>query len=365
MLIKTQGDTLTFSFVPDITIISGTGTLTVYDSSGTVRYGSRVYDNTDGTYTATLSSSGYPNGVLTEKWAFKGGYGTTTAQKQDSYRIVGTDIVTPYITAGELGLYYENIDDFLDGQEDFYVQDAYFLVNTRLNALGYEIPFIPKSDGYYDQPLRDLNAYEAIFKMVSKRQSSYNRSGNEKPWFYAFKDFAEALYKNLEKKAYNFTREIGAGDSGIGIPHKIVGTSAGQMDNNWRGGASSAYTLANYTYNSGTMDLNYPWLNQMGGQIGFTDSSFSRDWIITIVGTGTSGKADECQFTWSNDGGMSDCGTRTTSFNWQELINGVLIRFYQGTSTSGSNLFAVGDKWTFNTSPRAQSAGGKNTAKSY
>ncbi len=336
MQLKPAGDTLYFQrFFDDSDSLHATAFVKVYDGASTLQATTYATYATNGTFIFNKPSTGWGLGATLEKWTFTGTFGTQSFNSE-SYRLVGTDIIRTYITADELTNYYENVEDFFDTNEDTYVFDAYTTVNNRLEALGYQVPFSPKPDGYFDQPLRDLNAYEALFKIVSKRQSSFQRNGNEKPWFYEFKNMAESLYKNIEKKAYNFDREIGAGESGISIATKVAGTSASVMETNWRGA--------------------------VGG--GFSDSTFSRNWIVNIIGTGTAGAIDEATFTWSKDNGLN-YATSTTSFDWQQLDYGVYVRFDKGTSTGTDGFYTMQDSWKFKTFPRAQSVGGKRTARSY
>lgn len=127
-------------------------------------------------------------------------------------------------------------------------------------------------------------------------------------------------------------------EGGVGIATKVAGGTRAQMETNWKGGVGN----------------------------GFTDSSYERDWIVTIRGTGTAGEINECEYTWSNDGGLSESGTLNTKLDWQELKYGVHVRFHRGTYNGGTvNLFEVGDQWRFKTFPKSETVGGKRTARSY
>lgn len=333
------GDTVTYSYG---TTINGTafaytaGSLTIFDGNGVSRIATNV-SLAGGTFSFSAPTTGWGKGLVFERWQFTGASGTSTVDVTDRVRLIGTEVVRTYIVSDELSTYYENVEDYFDGNEDYCVLDAYQEVNKRLESLNHKTPFTPNADGFFDQPLRDLNAYEAIFRLVQKRQSSFVRDGRERPWFFSFKDAAEKIYKAVENKAYAFTREYGAGESGIGVASRASGTSVGTVETNWRGGVG----------------------------LGFSDSSYERNWKVSVIGTGTSGGLYECQYTWSKDGGLTAAGTKTSSTEWQELEFGVYIRFHRGDSTATTNIFDTGDVWQFKTHPKAQTVGGKRTAVSY
>ena len=342
MINKVAGDTIIFE--ANLTDSGGTavtsavGSITVVDGVGSTVLATNAPHTASGTYQRSQSTSGWGNGPITETWRFTNSSGTTTMVANNNFRIVGTDTVAPYVYLEELPSYYSNIVDYTDGSEEAQLVDAYWEVNSRLEAMGIKLPFKPKADGFYDQPLRDLNAYEALIRIISKRQQSFNRTGEEDPWFMAFRKEADRIYKAILNKEYNFDRDYSVSEGGIGLATKVVGTSNGQMETNWRGGVGD----------------------------GFYDSSYERDWVVRMVGTGTAGEIGECSFVWSRNGGISNDGTFTTSLEWQELGSGVYIRFHRGTYEGGTiNLFAVSDKWKFKTYPRTQTVGGRRSAQSY
>lgn len=318
------------------TITVAIGSLTVVDFAGSSVLGTNVAHVSDGTYFFNGPTSGWAQGPITETWRFYTGSGTLTDVQKNNFRIVGTDKITPYIFANELKNYYENIEDYFDGDQEALVLDAMNEINAKLESIGQKLPIKPKADGYFDQPLRDLNAYSAIMRIVGKRQAGYTR-GDEKPWFTYFGQMAGSIYKKIENKTYNFDRDYSVSEGGIGLATKTVGTRPGQMENNWRGGIGT----------------------------GFTDYTFERDWIVEMTGTGTAGEVNEGTYRWSNDSGLS-YGTAVSSYGWNHLLDGVYVRFTRGTGTSGTNnVFAANDKWTWKTFPVNQTVGGKKTARSY
>ncbi len=340
MQYKFIGDTLEFkNFLGSngTPIITATANVDLYDGFGKLQTATIATHTANGTYALSLNSSSWGKGLVLERWRFTGDFGTQMQDLSDSYRLNGTELIRTYIVSDELPTFYENVEDYFDGTEGQAVLDAYHEVNKRLEALNHKTPFSVNPDGYFDQPLRDLNAYEAIFRLVQKRQSSFVRDGRERPWFFAFKDSAEKVYKAIENKAYNFSIEYGAGDSGIGVATRASGTGLGTLETNWRGGVGN----------------------------GFSDSSYGRTWACSVIGTGTSGGVFECTYTWSKNDGLTIEGTKTTSTEWAELDNGVYVRFHRGESSATSGLFSVGDTWKFNTYPKLQSVGGKKTAISY
>ncbi len=319
-------------------ITTAVGSFTVQDFSGSSVLATHLAHISAGTYRYTSPTNGWSSGPITETWRFYTGSGTTSSVANNNFRIIGTNTVTPYIFPEELPSYYENIVDYFDGNEEAQVEDACSEINSRLEANGVKLPILPKANGFYDQALRDLNAYEAIIRIVSKRQQSYNRDGDREPWFMSFRKEADRVFKGISNKAYNFDRDTSVSEGGVGIATKIVGGTRAQLETNWRGGVGS----------------------------GFQDSAYERDWVVTIRGTGTAGEMAECPFTWSNDSGISESGTLNTGLGWQELAYGVYVRFHRGTYTGGTiNLFAVGDQWKFKTFPKTQTVGGHRTARSY
>jgi hypothetical protein len=319
-------------------ITGATGSLTIVDFSGSTVLSSIATHTSAGTYQHSRNTVGWGVGPITERWSFYTSSGTSSEIIHGNFRIIGTNTIAPYIFPEELVTYHENIGDYFDGNEEAQVVDAFSEVNSRLEALGIKLPIPPKADGFHDQALRDLNAYEAMLRIVAKRQQSFDRSGEKDPWFTAFRKEADRIYKGIANKVYNFDRDTSVAEGGVSISTKVAGGTRTQMETNWRGGVGN----------------------------GFQDSSFERDWIIKVIGTGTAGEMAECSYTWSNDGGLSVSGTKTTGLDWSELINGVYVRFHRGTYTGGTvNLFSTTDQWNFKTFPKTQAVGGKRSARSY
>lgn len=318
-------------------ITDATAGLIVVDFAGSTVFNSTVPYINDGTYQRTVNTLGWNKGPIAEYWKFTNSAGTTSQAVTNMFRIVGTDTVQPYIFPNELKFYYENIEDYLDGDEESHIVNAFNEINAKLESLGYKMPIRPKADGYYDQPLRDLNAYAAIMRIVSKRQAGYNR-GDEKPWFSYFGELAGSIYRRIENKTYNFDRDYSVSEGGIGIATRIAGSTPGVMETNWRGGIGT----------------------------GFQDYTFERDWIVQITGTGTAGEVNEGTYKFSNDSGITFGSGYVTSFEWNHLRDGVYARFHKGTGTLvTSGIFATGDKWTFKTFPLNQTVTGRKTARSY
>lgn len=334
------GDSIVFEV--NLTDVGGTaitdavGSLTVVDASGSTVLATHAPHTSVGTYRRTDATTGWGRGPVVQTWKFMNSAGTTTKVVTNGFRLVGTETVQPYVFKDELKAYYENIEDYFDGNEEALVVDAFNEINAKLEAAGYKMPIKAKADGFYDQPLRDLNAYNAIQRIISRRQSGYNRE-DETPWFGYFGTRAKDLWKKIETKTYNFDREYSVAEAGVSQATKTAGTSVGQLETNWRGGIGT----------------------------GFQDYTFERDWAVEITGTGVSGTINECIFKWSNNGGLSYATLYTTNYDWQHLQDGVYVRFHRGTSTNATSLFAVADKWTFKTFPVNQTSGGKRAVRSY
>jgi hypothetical protein len=340
MINKVVGDSIVFEV--NLTDAGGTavtdavGSLTIVDGGGSTVLATHAPHTSAGTYQRNQSTVGWGKGPIVEYWKFMNSAGTTSKIVSSGFRIVGTETIQPYVSKDELKSYYENIEDYFDGHEEAVVEDAFQEINTKLEAMGYKMPIKVKSTGFHDQPLKDWNAYNALQRIISRRQNGYNRE-DEKPWFTYFGDRAGSIYTNFQNKVYNLDREVSVAEAGVGQGTKTVGTSPGQLETNWRGGVGT----------------------------GFTDPTFERDWQVLITGTGTSGTINECEFKWSRDGGLSFATSFTTNFDWQHLEDGVFVRFHRGTSTSATSLFEVADKWTWKTYPRNQAVAGKRAARSY
>ena len=342
MLNRVVGDSLDFFITlwgNDGTVVSnGTGTFSAYDANGSLVADSLTATNSgSGDYTLRVSSTGWAKGPVKERWKFVGGFGTLTENKDNGYRLIGTESLESYINVEELKFYYEQIEDYFDGSEKSIILDAKMEIDARLEAMGHKLPLRVKPNGFYDQPLRDLNAYEAIYRIVSKRQSSLVRD-EETPWYEGFRQASGSLFRKIQNKVYSFDRDYSPSEGGVGTGTKTVGTSEGQLDTNWRGGVGN----------------------------GFQDSSYERDWVVQIHDIATTAEIGSSSFVWSNNNGMSWHGTLDTDLDWLHLGYGVHVRFHRGTYTGGTTaLFAVGDQWKFKTFPRGQTVGGKRTAVSY
>jgi hypothetical protein len=340
MINKVVGDTILFEAGLNdndgTAVTDAVGSLTVVDGFGSTVLATHANHTQDGTYQRNQSTVGWGRGPTIEYWKFMNNQGTVTVVAKNNFRIIGTETVQPYIFRDELKTYYENIEDYFDGSEEALVVDGFNEINAKLESFGYKMPIRPKADGLFDQPLRDWNAYNAITRIVSRRTSGYNRE-DDTPWFKYFSDRAGSICKKFENKEYSLERDYAVSEGGVSQATKTVGTSVGQMDTNWRGGIGT----------------------------GFQDYTFERDWVVEITGTGNEGTVNECQFKWSNDGGNSFATAFVTNFDFQHLKDQVFVRFHRGTSSGTSNLFGVGDKWTFKTTPRNQTVGGKRAARSY
>lgn len=344
MINKVLGDTIVFEAV--LTDIDGTAVtnatclLTLTDGYGSQVLSANATHYSGGTYRRGQSSSSWNFGPVNEQWRFTSSAGTTTQIISNRFRIIGTVPPTTYITAGELFRYYENIEDYFEGEEDAKCIEASAVVDAALESIGIKLPVKLGANGLYDQPIRDWAANEAIYRIVASRQGAYIKNGDEDPWFKAFQENADRIHNKFKKKEYTLARDYSSGESGVGLATKVVGNSAAQMETNWQGFGS-----------------------------GYRGADFQRDWVIEITGTGTYGKINEAVFKWSYDGGLSFFGTDvtygTSSYEWLHLQDGVCVRFHRGTSTGSAGLFSVGDTWKFTTTPSGQTVGGYKTARSY
>lgn len=334
------GDTIIFEAVlKDVygtAVTNSLTTLSIADSYGSAVFSATVPHISDGTYSKTGSTTGWNYGPIVETWKFTSSGGTSTQVLTNGFRIVGTNPNLTYISAPELRHYYENVEDYFDGSEDENVLNAYNFVNNQLTTLGIRNPVSIGTDGTYDQALRDWNAWEAVFRIVSARAVSQTNENNEKPWYYKFHDLADEKWKQFKEKKIVLSNQTGPSMIGVGKGTKIAGTRASYMETNWEGYGD-----------------------------GFRGGDFPRTWRIEMIGTGTTGGLYEGTYRWSMDNGVTWTGTANTDQAWVELQDQVYLRFTRGTSTGTTSLFGTDDVWTFNTAPLKISTGGKTFAKSY
>ena len=338
----TSGDTIDFlttvNDVDDNAIEDATVTLQVYDSTGSLVLDDVIDHDTDGTYVETKSTNGWANGAIRQQWTIESSSGTKSLPVENEIRIASVGATTQtYVDVGELEDWFPSIVDYLDNRSEDRVISAYKYQNRLLDSLGYPTPLNANSDGFYDQSARDFNAWDAIYRIVEANQVSQvqpNEDGEH--WYDKFKKNAMGVYDDWKTLRITFKNQVSPSEAGIGPSTKTVGTSAGTM-----------FTNSAESYGSG-----------------FEGSDFQRDWSVEITGTGTSGELRECEFKWSNTGGL-DYGTLTTSDAWIHLSDQCYVRFNRGTETGTANIFAVGDKWTWKTNPVRNQVGGKYIATGY
>lgn len=334
------GDTIVFE--ANLTDSTGTSiqdciaTIVVNDASGSNVFTGTATHVSDGTYQRSRSTSAWGQGPIAEYWRFSNNTGTITQTVGNKFRIVGTASFSPYVWPHELFAYYENIEDFFDGSELERVLDGYNFINQQLTTLGYPLPVTKGTDGYYDQALRDWNAWESVYRLVSPRMSSQIKQEDGKPWFDYFKKRANEKWEEFRTRKVVLNKQSGPGKVGIQPGTKIAGTLAGQMESNWEGYGN-----------------------------GFSGADFPRTWRIEMLGTGSSGTLGEGTYRWSKNNGVTWEGTQLTTEDWTFLQDEVYIRFHRGTSTGTSGFFTTADVWTFNTTPTKLSTGGKSVARSY
>lgn len=340
MLNKIVGDTIILeAHLEDADGTSITGalaSLSIVDSYGSTVFNSFAPHTSDGTYQKTLETTGWGYGPIVESWRFTSSAGTTTEVITNTVRIVASDVNLTYVSAQELKSYFENVEDYFDGSEDENVLNAYNFVNNQLTTLGHKVPIQYGSDGFYDQALRDWNAWEALFRIVGARAISQLNENNEKPWYYKFKELSEEKWKQFKDKKIVLNRQSGPGKVGISTGTKTFGTRPGQMETNWEGFGD-----------------------------GFKGADFPRTWRVEMFGTGTSGGMFEGTYRVSEDNGLTWIGTFLTDTAWTYIKDEVYLRWTQGTSNGTANLFASTDVWQFTTAPFSIQTGGKNIAKSY
>ena len=333
------GDTIVFTTTlhetDDTAITSGAVNLDVTDSSGSLVLSENIAHTTTGTYSETKSTVGWALGPIRQNWTAKTTGGTQSFIGDNEVKIVnaGTPFQT-YVFESELESYFSDIRDYLDNQSEDQVIAAYKYTNRLLDGLGYHTPVKKNDDGFYDQSVRDYNAWDAIYRIVKNNQINQVDRGEE-PWYFGFKDERDMVYNDWKAKKVTFKNKTSPSEAGVGPSSRTQGSSVGTM-------------LTNH--------------DEVYGN-GFSGADFRRTWSVEITGTGTSGGVRECAFKWDNDGMGTLTGT--TSDGWIHLDSECYVRFNMGTSTGTEDIFVVGDKWTWETNPVRNQTGGRNIAKGY
>lgn len=311
--------------------------VTIVDAVGSTVYVGTASYTTDGTYQKYTPSAGWGYGPIKEYWKFTNSSGTLSDIIGNQFTIIGTATREPYVWPHELFSYYENIDSFFDGSELERVYDSYLFINQQLQNLGIQLPILKGTDGYYEQTLRDWNAYDSIYRLVAPRMASQLKGNDKEPWFDYYKKQANEIWDKFRTKKITISRLTSPGEAGIQPGTKVSGTLYGDMENNWEG------------YGDGFRGADYP-----------------RTWRVEMFGTGTAGEVGEGTYRWSKNGGISWEGTNYTSLDWTLLDDEVYVRFTRGTYTGGTTgLWTTNDVWQFNTTPIKNQVGGKGIAKSY
>jgi hypothetical protein len=319
-------------------ITTATANLKVIDSAGSTVLNEDISHAASGTYTETKSSEGYALGPVKQIWTVGYSGGTSSEILENSFRIVNTEeSFQSYVFVSELEGYFPGVRDYLDNQSEDHVISSYKYANRLIESLGYYTPLEKNDDGFFDQSVRDFCAWDSIYRIVKADQIVRVASDSDgRYWFDGFKDSADKTYKDWSSKKVVFKSKVSAGEAGILPSRRTQGSSTG-----------TCLTNHDETYGSG-----------------FRGSDYRRDWSVEITGTGTSGGLKECSFKWSMDGGLGT-STGTTTDGWAHLADQVYIRFHRGTSTAITGIFAVGDKWEWNTNPVRNQVGGKRTVKGY
>ena len=312
--------------------------LDVIDSGGSTVLSEAISHDTDGTYTEFKATDGWALGPIRQLWTVKTSGGTKSNIIDNQVKIVNAGTAFPtYVFVDELESYFPAITDYLDNKSEDHVIAAYKYENRLIDSLGYVTPRLKNDDGFFDQSVRDYNAWESIYRIVKSNQINQVVADEAGAfWIDAFKNNAMDVYKDWRSRKITFKDKISPSEGGILPPTKVSGTSPGTLFNNFE--------------------------EQYGS--GFRGADFKREWSVTIIGTGTNGELRDCTYTWSNDGGLGTANG-TTSDEWIHLQDQVYVRFSRGTHTGTFNIFEVDDKWTWNTNPVKNQVGGRDIAVGY
>lgn len=334
------GDTIVFEAnlkdASGATVTNAVANLIVVDKTGSTVLTTTAAHQGDGTYQKSQSTTGWNQGPINEYWKFTSSNGTASQIVSGKFRLTGTDTLEPYIKPHELFAYYENVENYFDNSELERVYDSYNFINQQLTTLGYKLPVSKGTDGYYDQALRDWNAWDSIYRIVFPRMVSQIKQDDGKPWFDYFKKRADEKWDEFRSRKVVLNSLSTPGEVGVQPGTKIGGTLYSVMQNNWEGYGN-----------------------------GFEGADFPRTWRLEVISIGTDGAFANSQYRWSMDNGITWEGTQTAQTAWVMLADEVYVRFDRGSSTGTTGLFTTADVWQFNTVPIKLSTGGKGVARSY
>lgn len=320
-------------------LTSETPIISFEDATGsTVMTGTGTYGTIGSYYHNAEVGESWGTGPGRYWWLIKGSNGTAQEVITNEINIVaGTTETLSYVYEGELESYYTNALDYAGDNTQDKLTSVYHEINRRLEALAIKAPRDKNPDGFYDQSLRDWNAWWGIYYMIFDWEANRAQEGDAAPWYKKFWEKGERIAKDIKDKKILFRDQVTPADAGISKPSRTAGTSIGTMHNNW--------------------DRSY-------GK-GFQGADFERTWLINIIGTGTAGGLEECSASWSSDGGITSSGTFTTSFSWTHLADEVYVRWDRGTGSGTTGILQINDQWKFTTQPLSRSVGGIRSAKSY
>ena len=347
MLNKYSGESITFQNVAEdengTGITTAVANLSITDYTGSTVFSGAGTHTVTGTYQHVESTTGWGTGPVDYKWTVTHSSGTNLSVRENEILIVGGSAnPSSYIKLAELHTYYPIIEDYTDDSSEFHIEEAYKQINRYLDNLGYKTPIAVGPDGLYDQSLRDMNAYLALYRIVQSNEVS-RVEGSDDPWYLEFRKMAMDVLKDITDGKITFRREIAPSDTGISVPVRTVGSSTGALHNNW--------------------DRSY------GDR--FSGSDYPRTWLVEVLGTGTSGMLNEVLFKYSNDNGVnwgtiSNGGTTgTCGYDWHDLGWNVNIRFSLGSTVGSTSVLATGDKWSFETKPIKGQKGGRGLITEY
>lgn len=213
-------------------------------------------------------------------------------------------------------------------------------IDDKLRTTGrFSVLPVQKNDqGVYPQSIVDWCAYLLIYrKTLSKFQTEF---GDIPPVVGNFRELSKDAANNIIDGNVIFDSEISSGILGIGQPENLNAGSntRGTFYNNWRGfphGDSGRV----FAQPPGPEFRRFPYNESFKGYLG---QDYPRRFIVdTIVGGGIG----TAEFRYSRNSGKDWDGTMQSSEDWSYITDNVYVRF--SPDNDGSNVFSVGDKWSF------------------
>lgn len=193
------------------------------------------------------------------------------------------------------------------------IDAAFDKINNLLDSVP-RIPFVPvgtmSRTGSYNPYLVEWNCVEAIYQRLRSRHAP--EFADQLPqWIQDFGKRGQDIYNGIESERYIL--ESDSSSQGIGYPIKVTVTGIGTFHTNWNFGLYHA-------------------------------SDYTKEFRFRVTGTLGGNAIGQAVFQVSEDGGASFLpDVHTTGTEWQEIRDGLMVRWQPGVGTN--NQLNINDEW--------------------